>query len=371
MVEIREVLTRKELKKFILFPFKLYKNDPNWVPPLIQDEWKTFDRKYNPSFAHCEAAYFLAYKNDEVVGRIAAIINHKANKAWNDERTRFGWIAFIDDEEVSKGLLDAAEAWGSSKGMKGIHGPLGFTDFDSEGMLVEGFDHQPTITTAYNFPYFPKHLEKLGFQKKIDWVQHKFNASQPIPEKVLRVNKLISEKYHVRTLIMSSKKEIMKYVYSFFRTLNISFKQLYGFSELSPEQVQYYVKHYFGFARPELICFVVDEHDEVIGFGISFPSLSNAFQKAKGRLFPFGFYHIWKALHHYDTIDLYLTGVHPDWHKRGIHALYHAAMNEVSIQRNIKVAYSAGQLETNHDALGIWDNYEKESWFRTRCYIKD
>ncbi|MBB3187055.1 hypothetical protein [Microbacter margulisiae] len=371
MVSIREATTKKELKKFILFPFELYKDDKNWVPPLISDEWKTFDKKKNPSFSHCEAAYFLAYQNNKIVGRVAAIINHKANKTWNDYRTRFGWIAFIDDEDVSKALLDAVEAWGTTKGMQGLHGPLGFTDFDSEGMLVEGFEHQPTITTAYNYPYFPRHLEKQGFVKKIDWVQYKFNASQSVPEKVLKINTLISEKYHVRTLVMSSRKEILKYVDSFFRTLNTSFSKLYGFSELSPQQVKYYVQHYFGFARPELICFVVDEHDEVIGFGISFPSLSKAFQKAKGRLFPFGFIHIIRALRKYDTIDLYLTGVHPDWHRRGIHALYHVALNEVSIQRNINTAFSAGQLETNHDALGIWDNYEKEPWFRTRCFIRD
>jgi len=371
MVNIREAVTRSELKKFILFPFSLYKNDNNWVPPLIIDEWQTFDRKKNPSFDHCEAAYFLAYKDGVVVGRVAAIINHKANERWNDKRTRFGWIAFIDDEEVSKALLDAAESWGVAKGMKGIHGPLGFTDLDPEGMLVEGFDHLPTIASAYNYPYFPRHLEKQGFTKAIDWVQYKFQSSLPVPEKIARINQLIAEKYHVRTLVMSSKKQLRKYLASFFHTLNISFKDLYGFTELPSKQVDYCISHYFGFARPELICFVVDEKDEVIGFGVSFPSLTKAFQKAKGRLFPFGFIHILKALYRYDTVDFYLTGVHPDWHRKDIHSLYHVAMNEVYIQRNIHTAFSAGQLETNHNALGIWDNYEKEPWFRTRCYIRN
>lgn len=371
MITVKEAITKNEMKKFILFPFELYKNDKNWVPPLLMDEWVTFSREKNPSFEHCEAAFLLAYKDDKVVGRILAIINHKANQKWNDYRTRFGWIAFIDDKEVSKALLQAAQEWGNNNGMSGIHGPLGFSDLDPEGMMIEGFHNQPSITSAYNFSYFPKHMEAHGFSKSVDWIQYKFNASQDIPEKVGKINKLIAEKYNLRVLKAKNKKELLKYAPGFFHTLNLAFRNLYGFTELTDKQINYYLKAYFGFARPELICFILDDKDQVVGFGVSFPSLSTAFQKAKGKLFPFGFIHILKALRTYDTIDLYFNGVHPDWQKRGIHSLYYVEMNEDARRLGLKTAISTGQLETNINAVGIWDNYEKESFIRTRCYIKD
>lgn len=371
MVTILEATTKKQMKQFIMFPFELYKNDKTWVPPLIFDEWNTFNRKKNPSFEFCDAAFLLALKDNKVVGRIAAIINHKANETWKEKRTRFGWIAFIDDPEVSKALLDAAEKWGADKGMTGIHGPLGFTDLDPEGMQVEGFGNNSTITSAHNYPYFPEHMEKHGFQKSVDWVQYKFNASQPIPEKVLRINKLIAQKYKVNTVVPKTKKEALKYVPGFFKGVNEGFRNLYGFTELNEKQIRYYTDAYFNFAKPELLCFLTDENDEVVGFGICFPSLSKAFQKAKGRLFPFGFIHILKALRNYDEIDLYFNGVMPEWQHKGIHSLYYVAMNEIAIARKVKWAYSTGQLETNINAVGIWDNYEKEPYFRTRCYIKE
>jgi len=354
-----------------MFPFELYKNDKNWVPPLIFDEWNTFSRKKNPSFEHCEAAYLLAYKDDKVVGRIAAIINNKANVRWNDNRTRFGWIAFIDDPEVSKSLLDAAEEWGNARGMKGIHGPLGFSDLDPEGMLIEGFENEPAITSAYNYPYFPVHMEKHGFSKSVDWVQNKINTSLPVPEKIVRINKLIARKYNLKIYIPKTKKEVLKFIPGFFNTLNLSFKDLYGFTELTEKQIKYYTDAYFGFARPELLCFILDEKENVVAFGIILPSLSKAFKKANGRLLPFGFIHILKALKNYDTIDLYFNGVHPDWQNKGIHSLYYAAMGEVAIERKVKVAITTGQLETNINAVGIWDNYEKETYLRTRCYIRN
>jgi len=371
MVTIKEAITKRDMKKFIMFPFELYKEDKNWVPPLIFDEWNTLSRKKNPSFEHCEAAYLLAYKEDKVVGRIAAIINHKANERWDDHRTRFGWMAFIDDPEVSKALLDAAQAWGDARGMKGIHGPLGFSDLDPEGMLVEGFENEPAITSAYNYAYFPVHMEMHGFVKSVDWVQYKIQSSKPVPEKIARINKLISQKYNLRTFIPKSKKETIPYVSKFFNTLNIAFSNLYGFTELSEKQIKYYTDAYFGFARPELLCFILDEKDDVVGFGIILPSLSAAFKKANGRLFPFGFIHILKALKNYDKIDLYFNGVHPDWQNKGIHSLYYAAMNEVAIERKLHEAITTGQLETNVNAVGIWDNYEREPYFRTRCYIRN
>ncbi|OIP84879.1 MAG: hypothetical protein AUK44_01095 [Porphyromonadaceae bacterium CG2_30_38_12] len=371
MIKIKEALSRKEMKQFILFPFDLYKKDKNWIPPLIFDEWNTFSRTKNPAFEHCEAAYLLAFKDNKVVGRIAAIINRKANERWGDKRTRFGWIAFTDDLEVSKALLDAAEKWGNEKGMKGIHGPLGFSDLDPEGMLVEGFENESSITSAYNYPYFPVHMEKDGFSKSVDWVQSKLKANQPVPEKVERINKLIAQKYKLKVFIPKNKKEVLPLVPKFFRTLNSAFSNLYGFTQLTEKQIKYYTDAYFGFARPELLCFILDEKEDVVAFGIIFPSLSEAFKKANGKLFPFGFIHILRALKKYKTIDLYFNGVHPDWQNKGIHSLYYAAMNKVAIERGIEVAITTGQLEPNINAVGIWDNYQREPYLRTRCYIKN
>jgi len=214
-------------------------------------------------------------------------------------------------------------------------------------------------------------MEKNGFSKSVDWVQFKINSSRPVPEKVARINKLISQKYSLKTYIPKTKKETLPLIPKFFHTLNIAFKNLYGFTELTDKQIKYYTDAYFGFARPELLCFILDEKDDVIGFGIILPSLSKAFKKANGRLFPFGFIHILKALKSYDTIDLYFNGVHPDWQNRGIHSLYYAAMNEVAIERKVDVAITTGQLESNINAVGIWDNYEKEAYLRTRCYIRN
>jgi hypothetical protein len=371
MIIIKEVSTKKELKQFVRFPFSLYATDPYWVPPLLADEMKTLSRTVNPSFDFCEATYFMAFKDEKMVGRVAGIINYKANERWKNKLTRFDWLDFTDDEEVSRALLEAVETWGRGKGMTGIHGPIGFTDLDSEGMLVEGFNRLPSIVAKYNYPYYPTHMEKHGYVKSVDWLQHRFPASQPVPEKVERINKLISRKYNLQTREFTRRKDVLPYAEKMFDTINKSFVDLYGYTELSPRQIAYYVKAYFPFVRPELICFILDEYDDVVGFGLSMPTLSRAFQKAGGRLFPFGWWHILRALRRYDTIDLYFNGVHPDWQNRGVHSLYYVAMNRAYIRHGVKEAISTPQLVDNINAVGIWDNYEKELYMRTRCYIKE
>jgi hypothetical protein len=371
MVTVKEITSKRELKQFVCFPFSLYKSDPYWVPPLISDEMKTLSKDVNPSFAFCEAAYFVAYKDGRMVGRVAALINHKANERWQNRLARFNWFDFTDDYEVSRALLEHAEAWSKAKGMTGIHGPLGFTDMDSEGMLVEGFGKLPSIVAKYNYPYYPAHVEAHGYVKSVDWLQHKFPASQPVPEKVERINKLISNKYKLTTKEFRHRKELLPYAGKMFDTINRSFAGLYGYTELSPKQIDYYVKAYFPFIRPELACFILDEQDNVVGFGLSMPTLSRAFQNARGKLFPFGWVHIMWALNQYDTIDLYFNGVHPSWQNRGIHSLYYVAMNNAYIRQGVKTAIATPQLDSNINAVGIWDNYEKEFYMRTRCYIKE
>ena len=373
MVSIKEVTTAKDLKRFIKFPFELYKGHPLWVPPLISDEKKTLSKKINPSHKTCESVYFLAYKDGKLAGRVAAIISHRANEKHNNKLTRFGWFDFIDDEEVSGALLKAVESWGKNKGMDGVHGPLGFTDFDLEGMLVEGFDHMPPIISPYNYSYYPEHLGKHGYRKSVDWLQYRFNASQQVPEKVERINKLIAEKYKLQVRIFDKRKNVLPYAHKLFNTINDAFEDggIYGFVKMLPAQIDYYIKTYIPFVRPELACFIIDANDNLVGFGLSLPSLSKAFRKAKGKLFPFGFIHILRALRNYSEIDLYFNGVHPDWQNKGVHSLYYVAMNKSYIKHNVKIAISSSQLETNTNAVGIWDNYEKELLFRTRCFIKE
>ena len=371
VVTVKEVEGKRDLKKFIRFPFKLFKGNSLWVPPLVGDEKQTLNPAKNPAFDYCEAKYFLAYKNGEVVGRVAGIVNHKANEIWNTKFVRFGWIDFVDDIEVTKALLNAVEEWGKSKGMTGIQGPLGFTDFDMEGMLIEGFDKLPTIANIYNFPYYPQHLEALGYKGAEDWIQMKFNASQPVPEKMERINKLILEKYKLRVLKLKKKKDVMPYANSVFETLNAAFSCLYGFAPLSEKEIKHYIKQYFSFLDMKLVCLLVDENDKVVAFGISMPSLSRAYQKAKGRLFPFGFIHLLKALKNYNEIDLYLNGVHPDWQNKGIHSIYYTELNKAYIRLNVKTAVSNQQLESNQQAISVWKNYEAEPYLRRRCYERE
>lgn len=370
MITTKLVETKKDLKDFIHFPHELFKNNKLWVPPLDRDELETLSKDKNPAFEHCEAQYWLAYKDGKIAGRIAGIINRTANEKWGN-KVRFGWIDFIEDIEVAKALLTAVENWGKEKGMTSIQGPLGFNDMDNEGMLVDGFDKLPTISNIYNYPYYPKFLEELGYNRDEDWVQFKFNASQPVPEKIARISKLIAEKYNLRVLSFTKKSELQKYAQSLFNTLNLSFANLYGYSTLTQAEINRLIKNYFSFINPRLVCFVVDEKDEVVAFGISIPSLSKAFQKAKGKLFPFGFIHILKALKNCENIDLMLNGVHPDWQNRGIHSLYYVEMNKAYIENGVKVAISNQQLENNINAVNIWNNYEKEPYIRRRSYSKD
>ncbi|MDR3245083.1 MAG: hypothetical protein LBT50_01460 [Prevotellaceae bacterium] len=370
-VTIKEVTGKADLKKFVKFPATLYKGNPYWIPPLDFDEMQTLRKDKNPSFEYCEARYWLAYKSDKVVGRVAAIINHRANEKWGYKHVRFGWIDFIDDLEVSKALLEAVENWAKEAGMDAVDGPLGFTDMDNEGMLVDGFDKLPTISNIYNYPYYPVHMEKHGYLKQEDWLQFKFNASQPVPEKMERINRLVMEKYNLHIKRFTKAKQILPYGRKFFYTLNKAFSNLYGFVDLTDKEIDRYVKLYLTFLQPKLVCLVFDSEDNIVAFGISMPSLSRAYQKAKGQLFPFGFIHILKALRNYDAVDLYLNGVHPDWQKKGIVSIYYCEMNKSFIENKVKIAISNQQLESNVNAIAMWQNYESEPYIRRRCYKKE
>jgi hypothetical protein len=368
--EIKKVITPKDLKLFIKFPFTLYKGSKFWCPPLLFDEKNTLTPKKNPAFDFCEAEYWLAYRGKEIVGRIAGIINHKANERWNEKLVRFGWIDFIDDLEVSKLLLGTVEEWGKSKGMNGIHGPLGFSDMDNEGMLIKGFDEVATLASIYNFPYYPEHMMNHCFERAADWVQYEFDIPESIPEKVERMSLLVQQKYNVRVLKVKNTKELLPYAKKMFAMLNQAFDELYGFTALSEKQMDNYTKQYFGFIRTEFVSFVVDRNDDIIGFGISMPSLTRALQKSQGRLFPFGFIHILRAMKKNDTIDMYLNGVRPDYHGKGINALYYNELHKAYIRNHIKKAVTNPQLEDNAKALTIWKNFNGRQHITRRCWIR-
>lgn len=369
-LQIKQVKSKSDLKIFIGLPYKLYKGNKYWCPPMRMDEANTLSRKINPAFEFCEAEYWLAYRDKKLVGRIAGMINHKANERWNEKLVRFGWIDFIDDYEVSGKLIETVSEWGKSKGMTGIHGPLGFSDMDNEGMLIKGFDELATLASIYNYPYYPGHMEFHGFGKAAEWVQYEFSIPDQIPDKVERMSQLVMQKYNLHVLKVKNSKELLPYAKKMFSMLNLAFDELYGFTSLSQRQMDYYVKAYFSFVRPEFISFVLDDKDDVVGFGVSLPSLTRALQKSNGRLFPFGWYYLMQAIKKNDIIDMYINGVRPDYHGKGVNALYYNEMHKAYIKNNIKKAVTNPQLEDNSKALSIWKNFDGRQHLTRRCWIK-
>lgn len=349
---IKEVSGKKQLRQFVKFPNRLFKDVPSYIPCLIFDEINTLTDK-NPSLEHSDLRLWLAYRDNKIVGRVAGIINHSVNERWNKKAVRFGWFDFIEDFDVCSALINQVIEWGKSKGMNEIEGPFGFTDMDKECWVIDNFDARQNLTTLYNPEYYIRFVERLGFNIKCRWEQNKLLASQPIPDKVARINQLILEKYNLRILRFKSRKQLYPYADKFFKTLNHAFKDLYDFVPLTQKEIDNYISQYFPFVNLEFANFVVDKDDNIIAFGLALPDLNKGFKKANGSLFPFGWYHILRSLHHFDTLDLMLNGVHPDWQKRGVHSIYYAEMNHNSIKRNIQDAYTNPQISGN-EAAKIW-----------------
>lgn len=370
-LEVRLVSSRKELKQFIVFPFTLYKNNPYWCPPLTFDERNTLRKDKNPAFAYCEAEYWMVYRGKQPVGRIAGIINHKEITHGHASLVRFNWIDFVDDPEVSRLLVETVMEWGRAKGMTGIHGPLGFTDMDPEGMLIEGFDQISSLAAIYNYPYYNDHIQSLGFRKATDWIQFEIKVPAVIPEKVERMARIVLQKYDLHLLNPRKAKDIRPYAPKMFAMYNEAFRELYGFTALSREQMDNYTKQYFDFIRPEFVSIVLDANDDVVGFGITMPSLSIALQKAKGSLFPFGFIHLLRAMRKNDTIHMYLVGVRPDYQGKGVLALVYHELTRAYIEAGIRITRTHPQLEENFRAISIWKNYEGRVNIRRRCWIRD
>lgn len=371
-VTIREVTSKKELKKFIWFGIHLYKDCEFAAPPLLMDDLLNLSKGKNPALDFCEAAYFLAYKNNKIVGRIAAIINPVANKTWNEKNGRFGWIDFIDDTEVSKALFDTAIGWAKEKGMTSIHGPLGFTDFDHEGTLIEGYDKLGTLAAIYNYPYYPKHIEQYGFTKDADWNEYLITVPEVFPEKYFRIADIVKQKYNLTSLHFKSRKDVVdNYALKIFDLLNLCYQDLYGFTKLNEKQISFYIKLYFSFFRLDTVSIVVDENDEVVALGIAMPSFTKALQKAKGSLFPFGWYYMLKALKKNDMVDLYLMAVHPEYQNKGVNSIMFADIMPASAKNGYKFAESNPELETNTKMSSQWASFEYVNHKKRRVYIKN
>lgn len=369
-IEIEEVKNRSQLKEFIKFPFQLYKGNKYWVPPLINDEIKTLSKDKNPAFDFCEASYWLAYKENKVVGRIAGIINHKYNEKFNVKYARFGWLDFIDDAEVVNHLFNVFENWAKDKKMTNAHGPLGFTDMDGEGLLIEGFDELSTFGSIYNYSYYQNHVERNGYVKHADWIEYNVTLDKTIPEKVARIAEIVEKREKLKFLRVKKSKELLPYAKDIFYLINDAYKNLYGFVELTDKQIDMYVKSYFGFIKPEFVPVILDEQNKVAAFGITMPSLSIAMQKAKGKLLPFGFIHILKAMKDNPNVDLYLTAVRPDLQNKGVNAMLINEMNKVFIKNNVTNVETNRELEDNSKIQAQWRYYNARQHKRRRSYHK-
>lgn len=371
---IKKVTSPKELKTFIRFNYELYKNNPYSVPDLYDDMLNTFSPEKNAAFEFCEADYFLAYKDNKLVGRVAAIINRRANETWNKKEVRFGWIDFIDDLEVSKALLATVEEWGRQRGMEAIVGPLGFTDMDAEGMLVEGFDQLGTMATIYNYPYYPEHMEKLGYEKEADWVEFKLTVPDKLPEKFVRISEIILQKYNLKIKKLSRKELKEKnYGQRIFDLINEAYAPLYGYSKMTQRQIDQYIKMYLPLIDLRMVSLVEDAEENLVAVGISMPSLSKALQKAKGRMLPFGWFHLLKALFikKPKILDLLLVGVKPEYQSKGVNALLFYDLVPVYQQMGFEYGESNPELELNKKVQAQWTAFESVQHKRRRAFKKN
>jgi GNAT superfamily N-acetyltransferase len=369
-VTVREVSSKRDLNDFVRFPHLLYGSCAQWVPPLHFDELNTLNSTTNPSFEFCRAKYWLAYRDGKPVARIAGIINDRYIELTGNRYARFGWIDFIDDNEVSTALFDTVESWARTNGMTGIQGPLGFSDFDKEGMLVEGFDEMGTMVGIYNYPYYPVHLERHGYRKEADWLEFRITLTRPAYEKIERLAAIVEKRCKLSLLPLRRAKDILPRAKEIFQLINLCYKDLYCFVPLSEKQVEYYTKQYFSFVRPEFVPILQDTSGRIVAFGITIPSLSLALRKANGKLFPFGFLHLLGALKKNDKADLMLIAIHPDYQGKGLNAIIMREAYKVYEKNHIGVVEACPQLETNQRVLTLWEHFNAQQHKRRRSFIK-
>tara|TARA_R110002050_G_scaffold16019_2_gene49021 strand:- start:119985 stop:121106 length:1122 start_codon:yes stop_codon:yes gene_type:complete len=371
MITVTEVKTTADLKKFVKFPFTLYKDSPYWVPPIIADEMDTFNRDKNPAFKDAEATIFLAYKNNEIVGRIVAVVNWIEVNQQQVSKMRFGWFDFIDDFEISEALLTKVTEIGKKHGLAYMEGPVGFSNLDKVGVLIEGFDHIGTMITWYNHAYYASHFERLGFVKEKEYMENKFPFKNADPKFYAKANELIKRRYKLRPLNFTKTKDVMPMADKMFDLFNESYASLSSFVPITEIQKAYFKKKYISFINPEYIKFVVDEHDNLVAFGIVMPSFSKALQKAKGKLFPTGIFHLLNAKKHSKEVIFYLIGVHPDYQNKGVTAIIFNEYYETFTKKGIENCIRTPELEENTAIKQLWKNFDPQIHKRRRTYRKN
>lgn len=371
MIEVREVVTKKDFKEYVKFPFSLYKKHPYWVPPLIDDELETFDKTKNPAFKSADAKFYLAYKDNKVVGRIAAIINWNEVNDQSKKKVRFGWWDVIDDIEVTKALLEKVYEFGRNNNLEHAEGPMGFSNLDKVGVLTEGFDEIGSMITWYNYPYYSQHLEQLGYVQEKEYWESKFSFENVKPEFFFKAQELIKERYQLRPLNFTKTKDIMPYVDKMFDLFNSSYASLSSFVAITDVQKEYFKKKYISFINPEYIKFVVDKDDNMVAFSIVMPSFAKALQKANGKLFPFGIYHMLKARRESKDVLFYLIGVAPEYHNKGVTAIIFNENYVSFAKKGIKNCIRTPELSDNHAVHQIWKHFNPITFRKRKTYKKD
>lgn len=361
-----------QLSQYVQFPIDLYRDNACYVPPLVIDQIATLSPEGNPAFDFCEAQSFMAFDNGEPVGTITAIINRAANEKTGQKQMRFGFMDFIDSDEVVDSLFEAVAQWGRERGMEEMVGPVGFTDMDPEGMLIEGFDEMGTMATIYNYPYYVRHMERLGFVKDADWIEYRITIPDGIPEKHQRIGEIVARKYGMKVLKYTSRKKIRReYGRAIFELVNEAYADLYGFVPLTDRQIEHYINVYIDVLRLEDVSLVVDSEGTLVALGISMPSLSQALRKSHGRLFPFGWYHMLKAIKgHTDVVDLLLVAVKPEYQSKGVNALIFNDLIPRYIANGYKFAESNVELEGNESVQKQWEYFERRQHRRRRAWKK-
>lgn len=363
---------RDQLSQYVQFPIDLYRDNACYVPPLVIDQIATLSPEGNPAFDFCEAQSFMAFDNGEPVGTITAIINRAANEKTGKRQMRFGFMDFIDNEEVVDGLIDAVAEWGRERGMTEMVGPVGFTDLDQEGMLIEGFDEMGTMATIYNYPYYVRHFERLGFEKDADWVEYRITVPDSIPEKHTRIGEIVMRKYGLSVKKFTSRSKIRKeYGRAIFELINEAYADLYGFVPLTDRQIEHYINVYIGVLRLEDVTLIVDKDEKLVALGISMPSMSEALRKSRGKLFPFGWYHLLRAIKgHTDVVDLLLVAVKPEYQSKGVNALIFNDLIPRYNAHGYKFAESNVELEGNESVQKQWEYFERRQHRRRRAWKK-
>ncbi|MDE6392476.1 MAG: N-acetyltransferase [Muribaculaceae bacterium] len=373
MIEIRELEpSKKNLRAFTRFQIDLYDGNPYYVPPMIYDDIQTLSPDMNPASEFCEQVLFMAFRDGKPVGRVAGIINRQVNEKTREKTARFGFIDFVDDHEVSASLMKAVEKWARQNGMNRMIGPLGFTDLDHEGMLVEGFDELSTMATIYNYPYYPSHLEKLGYKKESDWVEFLMEVPDAVPERYNRIADIVKAKFGLKVVKYKSRKRVKKeYGHALFHLINEAYRDLYQYSQLTERQIEYYINQYLDLLNLDLLTLITDKNGRLVGVGISMPSMSRALQKSKGKLFPFGWIHLLRGLKgKNDRVDLLLVAVHPEYQNKGVNALLFQDLIPYYIANGYRYAESNPEMETNSKVQTQWEYFNTRQHRRRRSFSK-